>query len=150
MDLVAVSAVAFVAAGFIKGVLGFGFPVVALIFLTLAIGLFDALAIIVVPTIVTNIWQAMSGPHLRDIFRRMWLYFGVAMGGILLALSTTIFGGMGGYLMRVYKSMSLGSRLQDRYDKAARADTTRMRESLQRIEAHLADIPETERPAEDQ
>ena len=60
-------------------------------------------------------------------------------GGILLALSTTIFGGIGGYLMRVYKSMALGAQLQDRYDKAARADTMHMRESLQRIEEHLAE-----------
>jgi hypothetical protein len=58
-------------------------------------------------------------------------------GGILLALSTTIFGGIGGYLMRVYKTMTLGSRLQQRYDQAARADTSEMRESLQRIEQHL-------------
>ena len=58
-------------------------------------------------------------------------------GGILLALSTTIFGGVGGYLMRVYKSMALGASLQQRYDEAARADTSSMRESLQRIEAHL-------------
>ena len=58
-------------------------------------------------------------------------------GGILLALSTTIFGGIGGYLMRVYKTVSLGSRLQQRYDQAARADTSEMRESLQRIERHL-------------
>ena len=58
-------------------------------------------------------------------------------GGILLALSTTIFGGIGGYLMRVYKTVSLGSLLQQRYDRAARADTSEMRESLQRIEQHL-------------
>lgn len=58
-------------------------------------------------------------------------------GGILLALSTTIFGGVGGYLMRVYKTMSLGAELQHRYDLAARADTSEMRESLQRIEQHL-------------
>ncbi len=58
-------------------------------------------------------------------------------GGILLALSTTIFGGIGGYLMRVYKTVTLGSRLQQRYDKAARADTSEMRESLRRIEQHL-------------
>jgi len=58
-------------------------------------------------------------------------------GGILLALSTTIFGGIGGYLMRVYKTVTLGSRLQQRYDRAARADTSEMRESLQRIERHL-------------
>ena len=58
-------------------------------------------------------------------------------GGILLALSTTIFGGIGGYLMRVYKTVTLGSCLQQRYDRAARADTSEMRESLQRIERHL-------------
>ena len=58
-------------------------------------------------------------------------------GGILLALSTTIFGGVGGYLMRVYKAVTLGARLQDCYDRAARADTSEMRESLQRIERHL-------------
>jgi hypothetical protein len=58
-------------------------------------------------------------------------------GGILLALSTTIFGGIGGYLMRVYKTMTLGAALQQQYDKAARADTSEMRASLQRIEEHL-------------
>ncbi len=85
MDLVAIAAVAFVAAGFIKGVLGFGFPIVALIILTLAVGLFDALAIIVVPTIVTNLWQALSGPYLRNIFSRMGVYFATAMASILLS-----------------------------------------------------------------
>ena len=58
-------------------------------------------------------------------------------GGILLALSTTIFGGIGGYLMRVYKSVALGARLQSRYDKAARIDTESMNNSLRRIEHFL-------------
>lgn len=58
-------------------------------------------------------------------------------GGILLALSTTIFGGVGGYLMRVYKTVTLGATLQQHYDTAARADTSEMRQSLQRIEKHL-------------
>ena len=62
-------------------------------------------------------------------------------GGILLALSTTIFGGIGGYLMRVYKTVTLGSRLQQQYDEAARADTSEMRQSLQRIEQHLRGDP---------
>ena len=74
-------------------------------------------------------------------------------GGILLALSTTIFGGVGGYLMRVYKTVSLGAELQHRYDLAARADTSEMRESLQRIEKHLGrpedDGPKEDRPKED-
>ena len=58
-------------------------------------------------------------------------------GGILLALSTTIFGGIGGYAMRVYKAMTLGALLQRHYDRAARVDTSSMRDSLQRIEQHL-------------
>jgi hypothetical protein len=60
-------------------------------------------------------------------------------GGILLALSTTIFGGIGGYVMRVYKSVSLGALLQRCYDHAARVDTSSMRDTLERIETHLKD-----------
>lgn len=75
MDILAIAAVAFTIAGFVKGVVGFGFPVITLIILTLTIGLLDALAIIIIPTIVTNVWQGLSGPHLKDIVRRMWLYF---------------------------------------------------------------------------
>lgn len=71
-------------------------------------------------------------------------------GGILLALSTTIFGGVGGYLMRVFKSISLGASLQHYYDQAARVDTSVMRESLQRIEQHLVDQDSTEAPKEAQ
>ena len=58
-------------------------------------------------------------------------------GGILLALSTTIFGGIGGYLMRVYKAVTLGSALQRFYDHVARSDTSTMRSTLERIEKHL-------------
>lgn len=58
-------------------------------------------------------------------------------GGILLALSTTIVGGIGGYLMRVYKSVTLGSELQRRYNAAARVDTSSMRDALHRIEEHV-------------
>ena len=85
MELLVTGTIAFLLAGFIKGVLGFGFPIIALVVLTLSVGLLDALAIIVVPTLVTNVWQAMAGPHLRDVFARMWLYFAVAMSGILVA-----------------------------------------------------------------
>ncbi len=61
-------------------------------------------------------------------------------GGILLALSTTIFGGIGGYLMRVYKSIALGAQLQQRYEMAARVDTVQMNDALHRIEAHLREM----------
>ncbi len=84
MDTVVVALVAFIIAGFVKGILGFGFPIVALVVLTLALGLLDALAIIVIPTLATNILQALSGTYLREILQRMWLYFLVAMTFIFL------------------------------------------------------------------
>ncbi len=71
-------------------------------------------------------------------------------GGILLALSTTIFGGIGGYMMRVFKSISLGASLQHHYDRAARVDTSMMRESLQRIEQHLTEPASARAPDETQ
>jgi len=70
-------------------------------------------------------------------------------GGILLALSTTIFGGIGGYLMRVYKTITLGTRLQQQYDKAARADTSEMRATLARIESHLRPVAPVRQEAQD-
>lgn len=79
MEILLIAFVAFLVAGFVKGVVGFGFPIVSLIVLTLAFGLLDALAIILIPTFVTNAWQALYGPHLYEIARRMWKYFAVAL-----------------------------------------------------------------------
>ena len=85
MDIILIAGIAFMIAGFVKGVLGFGFPIIALSALTLAMGLFDALAIVVVPTLIINIWLALSGPYLKEIFQRLWIYFSVAIIGILVA-----------------------------------------------------------------
>ena len=79
MEIFGIATVAFMIAGFVKGVVGFGFPIIALIILTLSIGLLDALALVVIPTLITNLWQAFSGEHLRAIFGRMWRYFLVAV-----------------------------------------------------------------------
>ena len=85
MDTALIAFVAFIFAGLVKGVLGFGFPIIALVVLTLAIGLFDALAIIVIPTLATNLLQALSGNFLREIFCRMGVYFLTAMCGIFVS-----------------------------------------------------------------
>ncbi len=79
METLGIATVAFVIAGFVKGVVGFGFPIIALTILTLSIGLLDALAIVVIPTLVTNLWQAFSGEYLKEILGRMWRYFLVAV-----------------------------------------------------------------------
>jgi len=71
----------FLLAGFIKGVLGLGLPTVSVSLLAVAMPPGKALAIVIVPAIVTNIWQTFVGPYLRDIVRRLWpLMIGTAAG----------------------------------------------------------------------
>jgi uncharacterized membrane protein YfcA len=72
---------AFLLAGFIKGVLGLGLPTVAMGLLAVTMPPAQALAIVIVPAIVTNIWQTFVGPYLRDIIARLWpLMVGTAAG----------------------------------------------------------------------
>ena len=58
-------------------------------------------------------------------------------GGILVALSTTIVGGAGGYLMRVIKTMVVGAELKRSYTRHGREDAQAIRESLESMNRHL-------------
>lgn len=71
----------FMLAGFVKGVIGLGLPTVAMGLLATRMAPAQALAIVIVPAIVTNIWQTFVGPYLRDITRRLWpLMIGTVIG----------------------------------------------------------------------
>lgn len=69
-------------------------------------------------------------------------------GGILLALTTTIVGGVGGYLMRLAKTMVVGASLQEYYDRVNRFETRQLLRSSERIEASLAALLACERSDE--
>jgi len=58
-------------------------------------------------------------------------------GGILLALTTTIVGGVGGYLMRLGKTVLLGSRLQALFEQQQRADVQALVAATERIESRM-------------
>jgi uncharacterized membrane protein YfcA len=80
-SLLILIAAAFLLAGFIKGVIGLGLPTVAMGLLAVTMQPSHALAIVIVPAIVTNIWQTFVGPYLRDIIRRLWpLMVGTVVG----------------------------------------------------------------------
>ncbi|HVV43523.1 MAG TPA: sulfite exporter TauE/SafE family protein [Nitrobacter sp.] len=71
----------FMLAGFVKGVIGLGLPTVSVGLLAVAMPPAHALAIVIVPAILTNIWQTFGGPYLRDILRRLWpLMLGTVIG----------------------------------------------------------------------
>ena len=83
-------AAAFLLAGFVKGVIGLGLPTVSMGLLAVTMPPAQALAIVIVPAVVTNIWQTFVGPDLRDIVRRLWpLMIGTALGIWLKAGSLT-------------------------------------------------------------
>lgn len=80
----------FILAGMVKGVVGMGLPTVSLAILTVAIGLPEAMAILLLPSFLTNAWQAVAGGGWTPVIRRIWLFLAVAtvtvwIGGKVLA-----------------------------------------------------------------
>jgi len=70
--ILAVAGFAFVVAGFVKGVLGQGLPTVAIGLLSLIMSPGEAAALVVIPALLTNIWQGWFGPSLIPLIRRLW------------------------------------------------------------------------------
>jgi uncharacterized membrane protein YfcA len=80
-------AVAFLVAGISKGVIGMGLPPIAIGIMSFSLPLADAIAIMVLPTITTNFWQAFYGGHFKPMLRRFWpMGVGAAIGVVLTGL----------------------------------------------------------------
>ena len=80
---IAIGFVIFLFAGTVKGLVGLGLPTVALAFMSLVLSLPEAMAMLVLPTIFTNVWQAAVGGNFRVIVRRHW--------PLILPLTTTLY-----------------------------------------------------------
>ncbi|HEY5166802.1 MAG TPA: sulfite exporter TauE/SafE family protein [Pseudolabrys sp.] len=81
LPILSATAGAFLLAGFVKGVIGLGLPTVAIGLLGLLMTPAQAAAILVVPSLVTNIWQFVAGGELLALVRRMWpMLAGIALG----------------------------------------------------------------------
>ena len=61
-------------------------------------------------------------------------------GGILLALSTTIFGAVGGYLLRLVKSLAVGTEVKAYYNRLAEQQTDGVHSTLRSIDARLSQL----------
>ncbi|TYR30987.1 sulfite exporter TauE/SafE family protein [Mesorhizobium microcysteis] len=103
----------FVLAGFVKGVVGLGLPTVSLALLAATLGLPQAMALLLVPSFATNLWQALSGGNALAILRRDWLFFllatvTVGVGALALTrLDPAILTGLLGVLLVVYAAINL-------------------------------------------
>jgi uncharacterized membrane protein YfcA len=63
----------FLLAGTVKGAIGLGLPTVSMGLLSLLMPPGQAAALLLVPSLVTNLWQLFTGPNLRGLLRRLWL-----------------------------------------------------------------------------
>lgn len=104
---------AFLVAGLVKGVIGLGLPTVSLALLTLALGLPQAMALLLVPSVVTNLWQASVGGHGTAIIGRIWPFLLMAAATVwvgtfaLTRLDVAILSALLGVLLMLYAVLDL-------------------------------------------
>ena len=105
--------IVFVLAGAVKGVIGLGLPTVALGLLTASVGLEAAMALMLAPSLVTNVWQAVVGGNGSVVLRRIWsflLFATVAVWpGVVLSegWDTEVLTGILGALLIAYGAAGL-------------------------------------------
>ena len=85
-DTLTIAAIAstFLLAGTVKGVIGLGLPTVSLAILTVLIDIPSAMALLLVPSFVTNFYQALVGGHGLMILRRLWPFMLMATATVWL------------------------------------------------------------------
>ena len=67
-------ATTFFLAGTVKGVVGMGLPTVCLALLTVVLDMPSAMALMLVPSLVTNLWQGLVGGELRIVIASCWRF----------------------------------------------------------------------------
>jgi uncharacterized membrane protein YfcA len=64
--------VTFLVAGFVKGTVGIGLPTISVAVLTTVIGLEQAIAVSLLPSLASNVWQSVNGGAWRRLTRRLY------------------------------------------------------------------------------
>ena len=83
MDIWLLATATFLLAGLVKGVIGMGLPTVAMGLLAVAMPPAEAAALLVVPSLVTNLWQLLAGPAFAALARRLrTMMAGVVVGTV--------------------------------------------------------------------
>ncbi|MEM1201150.1 MAG: sulfite exporter TauE/SafE family protein [Pseudomonadota bacterium] len=115
VETLALVTITFLIGGLVKGALGLGLPPIALAFMAAPLGVKAAMGIMLGPTVITNVWQALAGPSLGELLRRLWSFLLAAFVGIwfgvdiLAATSSDFLLGALGLLLSIYSLLSLVS-----------------------------------------
>src|SRR5687768_4411765 len=112
-ELAVVIGAVFLLAGFVKGVVGLGLPTITMGLLSLAMPPAQAAALLVVPSLITNVWQLAARPGLVALTRRIasllaGVCAGVALGaGWLTGGPSQAVGAALGLALMAYASLGL-------------------------------------------
>ena len=86
LTLIAFASAVLLLAGTVKGFIGLGMPTVALTLLTLQIDTRSAVALVVVPMLLSNVWQFWRGPDMVGCAKRHWRYAAI----LILFVAATV------------------------------------------------------------
>ncbi|MGY3896416.1 sulfite exporter TauE/SafE family protein [Aeromonas enterica] len=77
----------FLLAGIIKGVIGLGLPTISMGLLTIIMPPASAAGLLIIPSLVTNIWQLLTGPEFFSLIKRLWGFIaGIFIGTLFSVL----------------------------------------------------------------
>jgi uncharacterized membrane protein YfcA len=81
LPIILACAVALLLSGVVKGILSIGLPLVGMPLLTLVVDVPTAVAVLMIPLVLSNLIQAIEGPGTLAMFKRFWaLIIGVIVG----------------------------------------------------------------------
>lgn len=111
-ELAAVAAI-YLVAGSVKGAIGLGLPMVSMGLMGIWLPVEQAAAILVLPAILTNIWQSLAGGALMSLLARLWPMVGCLVigtmltAGIMTGGNTSITGAFLGAILAIYAALAL-------------------------------------------
>ena len=88
VDVVVLVVLVFFVAGTIKGLIGFGLPTVSIAILAAFLGLIEAMTLMLLPSLITNLFQGLVGKYLIRLIRRYWSLF--IFGAVFTWLSSSL------------------------------------------------------------
>jgi len=115
IELIFLVAGVFLISGFVKGVIGVGLPTVSIALLATIVDLKSAIAILILPALLTNLFQSFNGSAFIKILKRIWTYLLAALvctwigGGVLANANSVILSGLLGALLAIYAATSLAT-----------------------------------------
>jgi len=103
-------------AGIVKGVIGLGLPTISLALLTSLFDLPSAMAMLLVPTLITNLWQGFAGEGTATLLRQLWPFLlaatlSVGFGSLMLTrIDSAVLSAALGIVLMLYALIGLMGR----------------------------------------